>query len=196
MPINLGLEAFGANKDGKIEEGEEHPEDPRYKARFSVDYAKLLSPGLQDKLTDEMTMAELVESLDLRTDAGRNEGFALREWLMSHYYDDRRKFGDAGRSSIKGEMLREIGIAKIDYDKRADEVLYGMDIRQVSRKDPNDPEKTISAYDFEPIPRPVVTQPIKFFNEANRSQSGVEDAILGLIAEKTVEYRGRSFWLS
>lgn len=193
MPINLGLEAFGANKDGKIEEGEEHPEDPRYKARFSVDYAKLLSPGLQDKLTDEMTMAELVESLDLRTDAGRNEGFALREWLMSHYYDDRRKFGDAGRSSIKGEMLREIGIAKIDYDKRADEVLYGMDIRQVSRKDPNDPEKTISAYDFEPIPRPVVTQPIKFFNEANRSQSGVEDAILGLIAEKTVEYRGRSF---
>ena len=40
---------------------------------------------------------------------------------------------------IKGEMLREIGIAKIDYDKRADEVLYGMDIRQVTRPDHTDP---------------------------------------------------------
>ena len=193
MPINLGLEAFGPGRDGKITAGESHPNDPNYKAQFTVDYAKLLTPGLKEKLTGNMTMADLLQSLDFRTDAGRNEGFALREWLMSHYYDERRDRGDAGRSSIKGEMLREIGIAKIDYDKRADEVLYGMDIRQVSRKDPNDPGKTISAYDFEPIPRPVVTQPIKFFNEANRSQSGVEDAILGLIAEKTVEYRGRSF---
>lgn len=193
MPINLGLEAFGAGMDGKIVAGTAHPNDPNYKAQFTVDYAKLLTPGLKEKLTGSMTMADLLQSLDFRTDAGRNEGFALREWLMSHYYDERRDRGDAGRSSIKGEMLREIGIAKIDYDKRADEVLYGMDIRQVTRKDPNDPGKTISAYDFEPIPRPVVTQPIKFFNEANRSQSGVEDAILGLIAEKTVEYRGRSF---
>ena len=46
---------------------------------------------------------------------------------------------------------------------------------------------------FEPVPRPIVTQPVKFFNEANRSKPGMEDAILGLIAERKVEYRGKEF---
>ena len=158
---------------------------------FTVNYDRILSPGIT--VPDGSTLAEEVTKLNLRTDAGRNEGYDFREWLMSHYFDKRVENKEFGRTEIKGEMLREIGIAKIDYDKRADEVLYGMDIRQVSRPDPIDKDKRIASYEFEPIPRPVVTQPVKFFNEANRSQSGVEDAILGLIAEKTVEYRGRSF---
>lgn len=190
MPINLGLEAF-ANGNGIIKQGDKHPENENYRAMFTVNYNRILSPGIT--VPDGSTLAEEVTKLNLRTDAGRNEGYDLREWLMSHYYDERVDDKSFGRTEIKGEMLREIGIAKIDYDKRADEVLYGMDIRQVSRPDPTDAEKTIASYEFEPIPRPVVTQPVKFFNEANRSQSGVEDAILGLIAEKTVEYRGRSF---
>ena len=190
LPINLGLEAF-ANGNGIIEQGAEHPQDKNYKAMYRVNYNKILSPGIT--VPDGSTLAEEVTKLNLRTDAGRDEGYDLREWLMSHYWDARVDDSRAGWTEIKGEMLREIGIAKIDYDKRADEVLYGMDIRQVSRPDPTDKDKRISSYEFEPIPRPVVTQPVKFFNEANRSQSGVEDAILGLIAEKTVEYRGRSF---
>ena len=192
LPINLGLEAF-AGGDGRIERGQLHPTEPKYKAMYEVNYSRILLPGIT--VPDGSTLAEEVTKLNLRTDAGRNEGYDLREWLMTHYYDSRvlKEDNPAGWTEIKGEMLREIGTAKIDYDKRADEVLYGMDIRQVSRKDPIDKEKTISSYEFEPIPRPVVTQPIKFFNEANRSQSGVEDAILGLIAEKEVEYRGRSF---
>ena len=209
LPINLGLEAF-TNGDGRITQGQPHPNSeemkksvpegtnkndiPDYRALDSINYSRILLPGIT--VPDGSTLAEEVTKLNLRTDAGRNEGYDLREWMMTHYYDSRvekDKDNPAGWTEIKGEMLREIGTAKIDYDKRADEVLYGMDIRQVQKQDPIEPNKTISTYEFEPIPRPVVTQPIKFFNEANRSQSGVEDAILGLIAEKEVEYRGRSF---
>jgi MoxR-like ATPase len=207
LPINLGLEAF-ANGDGRIAEGQPHPnkkyaeiggedadgQSTGYKALYTVNYTRILGSGIT--VPDGSTLADEVTRLNLRTDAGRNEGYDLREWLMKHYYDsrvDKDADNPAGWTEIKGEMLREIGTAKIDYDKRADEVLYGMDIRQVSKPDPIEQSKVITAYEFEPIPRPVVTQPIKFFNEANRSQSGVEDAILGLIAEKEVEYRGRSF---
>ena len=55
--------------------------------------------------------------------------------------------------------------------------------RQITETNPLT-NQTIASYSFDPTPRPVVTQPVKFFNEANRSGSGVEDAILGLIAEK------------
>ena len=197
LPIQLGPELF-ANGDGRIEAGDPHPTLPLdangegYTALWTVNYHRILSTGIT--VPDGSTLAEEITKEGLSTDAGRNEGYDLREWLMSHYFDSRIKNkSGAGWTEIKGEMLREIGTAKIDYDKRADEVLYGMDIRNVARPDPIDAKKTISTYEFEPIPRPVVTQPVKFFNEANRSQSGVEDAILGLIAEKEVEYRGRSF---
>lgn len=130
----------------------------------------------------------------LMTDAGGNEGFGLREFLLDHFYDDRLNMKRIGIDLIANEMLMETGIAKIDYDKRAEEILYGIEIRQVTRDETvGESTQQIAEYQFEPSPRPIVTQPIKFFNEANRSGSGVEDAVLGLIAEKTVEYRGRTF---
>jgi hypothetical protein len=128
----------------------------------------------------------------LYTDSGANEGFMLREFLLEHFYDSRLDEGSRGQQIIANEMLMETGIAKIDYDKRAEEILYGIEIRQITTKDKITGD-TVASYEFEPTPRPIVTQPIKFFNEANRSGSGVEDAILGLVAEKTVEYRGRTF---
>ena len=128
----------------------------------------------------------------LYTDSGANEGFMLREFLLEHFYDSRLDEGGRGLQIIANEMLMETGIAKVDYDKRAEEILYGIEIRQITTKD-KITGNTVASYEFEPTPRPIVTQPIKFFNEANRSGSGVEDAILGLIAEKTVEYRGRTF---
>ena len=132
----------------------------------------------------------------LYTDAGGNEGFALRNFLLEHFYDARlgsnRDNSDAKLDLISAEMLHECGIAKIDYDKRAEEILYGVEIRQITEENPLT-RQTVASYSFDPTPRPVVTQPVKFFNEANRSGSGVEDAILGLIAEKTVEYRGQTF---
>ena len=130
----------------------------------------------------------------LFTDAGRSEGFGFRQYLIENFVDLRSK--DAritGRwKPILEEMLEEIGVAKIDYEKRADEVLYGIEIQQSTVTD-KIRDAQISTYEFEPVPRPIVTQPIKFFNEANRSQAGVEDAVLGLIAERKVEYRGKSF---
>lgn len=94
--------------------------------------------------------------------------------------------------SLSSEMLGEIGIAKVDFEKRADEVLYGMEIRETQSFDPAK-GANVNTFDFEPVPRPIVTQPVKFFNEANRSKPGMEDAILGLIAERKVEYRGKEF---
>ena len=110
---------------------------------------------------------------------------SARDFVGKWFYDQRRNRKD-GKRSIDNEMRREIGTAKIDKDKRAEQVLYGVEIQS----------KEItggSQYVFEPYPRPIVTQPVKFFNEINRSQPGVEDAILGLIAEKEVEYRGEVF---
>jgi len=138
------------------------------------------------------------EGYGLFTDAGRSEGYGLRQFLQTYYYDGRLNFnkdGDlesVGLKQILEEMLGENGVAKIDYEKRADEVLYGIEIQQSTYDDPIR-DKTISTYEFEPVPRPIVTQPVKFFNEANRSQAGVEDAVLGLIAERKVEYRGKTF---
>jgi len=130
------------------------------------------------------------------TDAGANEGYAFREFLLEHFYDIRLGDKESGVPSridlICAEMLNECGIAKIDYDKRAEEILYGVEIRQITEDDPLS-ERSVASYQFDPTPRPIVTQPVKFFNEANRSGSGVEDAILGLIAERTVEYRGQTF---
>ena len=128
----------------------------------------------------------------LYTDTGRNEGFFLRHLMCHWFVDDRTNdISGAGLFDIGVEMLREIGVAKIDFDKRPDEVLYGLEIRAVEAV--NQAGETVSTYEFEPVPREIVTQPVKFFNEANRSQSGVEDAVLGLIAEKLVEYRGKTF---
>ena len=127
----------------------------------------------------------------LYTDAGRNEGYWLRE-MMCHFLRDYRATSTNGIDEIGMEMLQEIGVAKIDYDKRPDEVLYGLEIQSEMITDPVTGAET-NTFIFEPEPKPIVTQPVKFFNEANRSQSGVEDAILGLIAERMVEYRGKVF---
>ena len=151
------------------------------------------SAGLPSSLTEKSGVAVLLGKT-LSTDAGGNEGFVFRKFLMNHFYDRRLDSGDNGMGLISDEMLNECGVAKIDYDKRAEEILYGIEIRQITDKQIiGGEEKSVAAYQFDPTPRKVVTQPIKFFNEANRSGSGVEDAILGLIAEKTVEYRGQTF---
>ena len=108
-----------------------------------------------------------------------------RQFIGKWYYDIRTNDAKDSRS-IDNEMRREIGTAKIDKDKRAEQVHYGVQIQSKNTG-------YGSQYVFEPYPRPIVTQPAKFFNDINRSQPGVADAILGLIAEKEVEYRGDIF---
>lgn len=193
IPITLTLKT----KQGEIKNGKTKGADDGFSITHDVNYGAILYDRTNLKETGgilyyhpsgEATKTKYA----LATDAGGNEGYGFRRYLMDYYYDERLDAEEKGRQMLAAEMLREIGIAKIDYDKRADEVLYGMDIRQVTKVNPETQEK-VATYEFEPLPRKVVTQPIKFFNEANRSQSGVEDAILGLIAEKTVEYRGKVF---
>jgi len=108
----------------------------------------------------------------------------------SFLYYDKRIDTDEGKKRIDSEMRNEIGMAKVDKDKRAEQLLYGVDI---TSEDATFDGISGLQYRFQPYPRPIVTQPIKFFNEVNRSQASVEDAILGLISEGEVEYRGEVF---
>ena len=163
--------------------------DELIKSRLEVIAPMLLRDNSQEDLIGEDG------SIKLRTDTGFAEGSLLRQILMKYFYDSRvsKNGGDYSGDaleSLRSEMLQEIGVAKIDNDKRADEILYGMEIQQVRE---NKEGRDVQTFVFDPIPRPIVTQPIKFFNEANRSQAGVEDAVLGLIAEREVEYRGKTF---
>ena len=159
---------------------------PNINAEDATNYKKILSVGD----ASEFIQKSGKESYGLFTDAGRAEGYGFRNYLLTYFQDLRAK--DGKLKPILEEMLQENGVAKIDYEKRADEVLYGIEIQQSTKVDPAR-GSTVSTYEFEPVPRPIVTQPIKFFNEANRSQAGVEDAVLGLIAERKVEYRGKTF---
>ena len=155
------------------------------------DYDSRAVADAMDHVTELNEYVDRAGQNGLYTDTGRNEGYYLRH-LMCHWFRDSRTDPRGnGQFDISVEMLREIGVAKIDYDKRPDEVLYGLEIRAVEAV--NQSGETVNTYEFEPVPREIVTQPVKFFNEANRSQSGVEDAVLGLIAEKLVEYRGKTF---
>jgi len=126
--------------------------------------------------------------MDLLTKV-KNREVSEREASGFLYYDSRTT-SERGKKRILSEMRNEIGIAKVDKDKRAEQLLYGVDITSEDAKFGN---ASGLQYRFQPFPRPIVTQPIKFFNEVNRSQASVEDAILGLIAEKEVEYRGEVF---
>jgi len=182
FPMQLRYPEFNNNS--------ETPNNKRYSWILAQgDAAEFMQKSLDGKKT-----------FGLYTDAGRSEGYGFRQYLINTFQDlrcynaqlpDDHK-AKASWKPILEEMLREIGIAKIDYEKRADEVLYGIEIQQ-STVHSKIRDAQISTYEFEPVPRPIVTQPIKFFNEANRSQAGVEDAVLGLIAERKVEYRGKSF---
>ena len=161
--------------------------------KMQLRYPDWTTQTYRDLMKDCSHLSEFVQFTNqggIYTDTGRNEGYWMRKF-MCHWFVDARTTSDAGLFDISVEMLREIGVAKIDYDKRPDEVLYGLEIRAVEAV--NQSGETVNTYEFEPVPREIVTQPVKFFNEANRSQSGVEDAILGLIAEKLVEYRGKTF---
>ena len=126
--------------------------------------------------------------MDLLTKV-KNREVSEREASGFLYYDSRTT-SERGKKRILSEMRNEIGIAKVDKDKRAEQLLYGVDI---TSEDATFGNASGLQYRFQPFPRPIVTQPIKFFNEVNRSQASVEDAILGLIAEKEVEYRGEVF---
>jgi len=115
----------------------------------------------------------------------------------------------------QGKFVPIKGVARINPDKMPDEVLYYTDIVQwkkegkenisaVLEKNPDeDTEKDKKRefdesavitekqrYEFIPKPRPIVTAPIKFYNEINRANRPTQDGILPLMAEGRVEQYG------
>lgn len=124
---------------------------------------------------------------------------------------------------LKDAANGTVGIAKHNPDKQPDDIYYysritndeyaredyekwlattGKELGVVSRRNPYsvqfvDDRSQIPRISretvFDPQVRPIVTHPIKFHNEGNRMNSKVADATLGLLAEKEIEFYGKTF---
>lgn len=124
---------------------------------------------------------------------------------------------------LKDAANGTVGIAKHNPDKQPDDIYYysritndeyqrsdyekwlastGKEMGVVARRNPYavqfvDDRNEIPAISretvFDPQVRPIVTHPIKFHNEGNRMNSKVADATLGLLAEKEIEFYGKTF---
>jgi len=121
-----------------------------------------------------------LENLVYRSDVGENG--------CEHRH---RVFNARHLDNIVHEMRSETGTIKGSKKKTAEETLYTTEISMVQDVDATG--KPLTQYVFQPVPRPIVTQPFKFINEANRLSEDTEDALLGLVAERQVEYRGEIF---
>lgn len=89
------------------------------------------------------------------------------------------------------------GVAQYNADKEPEDVFFFTDI-SINKK--LKPERLvgkdfdeIAEYDFKPRTRPVVNCFLKLHNESNRIGPNVADALLGMLAEKYVEYKGKIF---
>lgn len=95
-----------------------------------------------------------------------------------------------------------IGLAKSDPEKKPDEILYKTKILKVKYPDASQlrvpdtmsiPQGEAEETVIFPEAQSIVTAPVKFVNETNRMSRAVGDAFLGLMAEKSIEYRGVTF---
>lgn len=95
---------------------------------------------------------------------------------------------------IKEKMRRHYGLIKMDETKEPGETFYelGISLEPTTPPIPYVHPAKIE-YKFEPLPRSVVLKPIKFFNEINRGNPSTLNALLGLLAEKEIEYLGKTF---
>lgn len=100
--------------------------------------------------------------------------YGLYEWLKNHDY---------------------FGMAQYNSDKEPEDVFFYTDIAVDKReiKEEGKAERELARYIFTPTPRPIVSSFIKLHNESNRLGPNTADALLGLLAEKRVEYKGKYF---
>ena len=78
--------------------------------------------------------------------------------------------------------LDAIGKVQADPSLTPDDVLYRLDLA-----------KLIKGEGEVVYPRKIVTQPVKWLNEITRANNVLQDAFLGLLAEREVEYRDQKF---
>lgn len=167
-------------------------------------------PGTGKTTLAEITAMLIANELDYTRDQG------------PYSYDEVSKFlkngGTYERLTAEGkkesiEVPPAFGIARMNPDKTPDEIFYrtsiGVDEYEEEPAAKANPTPTLkgiplelitrgklvksTVYQFEPEVRAVVKAPIKLFNEANRMNKTVQDAALSLLAEKEVEYLGKTF---
>jgi len=87
------------------------------------------------------------------------------------------------------------GMTQYNADKEPEDVFFYTDISidKVEIKKEGEPDRERSRYIFKPTPRPIVSSFVKLHNESNRLGPNTADALLGLLAEKRVEYKGMFF---
>jgi MoxR-like ATPase len=78
--------------------------------------------------------------------------------------------------------LDAVGKVQADPSLTPDDVLYRLDLA-----------KLIKGEGEVVYPRKIVTQPVKWLNEITRANNVLQDAFLGLLAEREVEYRDQKF---
>ena len=112
---------------------------------------ELIQTAVNFGLVDMSKIENTGYEVSLHTDTGLNEGFVLREFLLTAFYDERTgpSKETVNIKSIDREMRQEVGIAKIDADKRADEILYGIDIQQITEEGV---KGSVQTYKFTPVP--------------------------------------------
>jgi MoxR-like ATPase len=86
------------------------------------------------------------------------------------------------------------GVAQYNADKEPEDVFFQTRIKIFKHGRPRSaPADEVSQYSFKPDTRPVVNSFVKLHNESNRLGTNVADALLGLLSEKYVEYKGQIF---
>jgi hypothetical protein len=122
--------------------------------------------------------------------------FALcgEKWKIDH------AAGDSHKTVLRWMARNDLfGIAQHNADKEPEDVFFytRISIGQVKEGGQTTEEKDkfteLKNYTFKPEPRPVVNAFIKLNNESNRIGPNVADALLGLLSEKYVEYKGEIF---
>lgn len=83
------------------------------------------------------------------------------------------------------------GMTQYNADKEPEDIFFKTDISIVS-EEKSDGKET-DRYHFAPTAREIVTSFIKLHNESNRLGPNTADALLGLLAERRVEYKGQYF---
>jgi len=86
------------------------------------------------------------------------------------------------------------GTTQYNSDKEPEDVFFATDISIEKSVTTGDNPIEKSTYLFSPRPRPIVTSFIKLHNEVNRVGPNCADALLGLLAERRVEYKGQFFF--
>jgi len=165
----------------------------RYEA--VVDYIAEIEdiPNWKDKLKDEGYDDDDIENIDVIRDKldewedlPEGELDYIRdsyEWLETRFQESVDDATPIGELVVKGEGGGVVEDLRENIPKDIE--------RQLERVRGRTTLQGVRDYVFDPKRKPIVESLVKYHNEANRANPNVADTMLGLIAEKQVEYLGK-----